>query len=1258
MPTVGDVIAGRFVLERFAARGGMGMVFRALDRQTAKPVALKVLDGEDEEGRFVEEAEVLQDLKHAAIVGHIAHGVLPQGAPWLAMDWLEGEDLGTRLERGPLPVAAALTVVRRACEGLEVAHRRGVIHRDLKPSNVFLVDGREELATVLDFGVARSGRALRPRTRTGALVGTVGYMAPEQALGSRAIDSSIDVFAMGCLLFEALTGLHAFSGDTALAVLASVTRGDTPSLAKVAPDLPSSLDALLARMLAREPTDRFRDATEVLGALDALTLPPGLAVTLAPPRRALTSSEQRLVTLIVVELASVAVDSTTLPIDEVDRVTASTRDIVLGFGGQVSVLGGGFLIATIARGESASDYVRLAASCARAIVDSSGDSRSRVALVTTRVTSAMSAPGGSAIGQATALLRLAKDARIVLDLTCARLVDEWFDLIPTAAPSVLELGPRRHGASERRLLGRPSPCVGRDKELRILEATLAECESESLARGVLVTAGAGVGKSRLRRAFVARIEGRARVLAASGNPLGASNPLDLARQLVLASVPDGQSSSLRSHLADKGFSGPANRDRVGDFLARLVGAPPRDEVCPELLAARSDARAMQLGVERAFLDWLRAEAAAQPLALVVEDLQWADPSSLALLVSALGIDDAPIGIFLFGRPEASASFPRLVRAVHEVRLLGLARRPAAQIVRSALGEHVEESLVARLVDLAAGNAFYLEELVRRVHDRGGEGLPETVIAMAEARVLALDSDARRVLRAASLFGDRIVSEGAAAIAGTDVSAQLEALVESEVLERRREGGYSFRHGLLREAAYATIPEADRIEGHRVAAEWLATQPSADALAIVSHFERAELLDRTSPWLDVASAAALEAGDLEAAHSLSVLGLSRGARGAARGRMLVTQLSVVSYRGDAVQASRLAAEALALLEPGTGPWFAALSGAVFSSLTTGEAAPVGDVFSAMHALDRAAELAGPPVSAILLGTLLHLGQREPATRILAGLEKAERAACGADDGYTGWCRLGRALYALYTCNIGEAWSLACSAASAFARGDNGLGRGIVPVYQVLILSELGRFEEARAMANHALQVTAGLPTPRNWVTPFLGRADLNAGHVEVARELVTAGLDCAEIVTAAVCRAVLAECLLALHDMQGARREALLAREISFALNIPRANAEGVLGRALMLDGETALALEVAESALERASGVLLASDRAWLLAVRAQATAALGRDASVEAAEASRLSEELVAQLEPEHREALRAHPAHAAALGLAPISISKIKAG
>jgi serine/threonine protein kinase len=249
-------------------------VFKAFDRQTGQYVALKVTlarAGANAE-RFAQEARLLAELVHPAIVRFIAHGDGPSGEQFIAMEWLEGETLEARLGRGPLSVIDTVALGRRILGGLALAHSRGVVHRDIKPSNLFLPGNDLANVKLLDFGIAR--RRLDPRrlTAVGSTLGTPMYMSPEQARGQGDIDSRADLFSLGCVLVECLTGQPPFGGKKANAaeVLAEICLGRPFDVRARCPGLPPLLEMALSRMLAKDRTQRPSDTGVVAAQFAAV----------------------------------------------------------------------------------------------------------------------------------------------------------------------------------------------------------------------------------------------------------------------------------------------------------------------------------------------------------------------------------------------------------------------------------------------------------------------------------------------------------------------------------------------------------------------------------------------------------------------------------------------------------------------------------------------------------------------------------------------------------------------------------------------------------------------------------------------------------------------------------------------------------------------------------------------------------------------------------------------------------------------------
>src|SRR6185436_17149675 len=280
-----------------------------------------------------------------------------------------------------------------------------------------------------------------------------------------------------------------------------------------------------------------------------------------------------------------------------------------------------------------------------------------------------------------------------------------------------------------------------------------------------------------------------------------------------------------------------------ELLGELVGAPI--ESAPA--GGRPEATPVTEQLRHAFLSLLRAECAAQPVVLVLEDLQWGDAPTLKLIDAALGaLSDQPLMVLALARTKVHEIFPQLwaERAVQEIRLRGLSRRACEQIVRQALGAAADDPTVKDLVERSEGHASYLDELIRAAADGRAAATPPAMLAMVQARLEKLDPAARRVLRAASVFGETFWCGGIEALLGAgETAGWLAELVEQDVIATR-DGGrfpadveYRFRRAVVREVAYAMLTEGDRVAGHWLAVHWLEQAGEADPKILGDHFER-------------------------------------------------------------------------------------------------------------------------------------------------------------------------------------------------------------------------------------------------------------------------------------------------------------------------------------------------------------------------------------------------------------------------------------
>jgi len=285
----GELFDGRFRIETQAGEGAMGVVLRALDLTTGEPVAVKImrLDRAHHE-RFAREAEALARVRSEGVVRYVHHGVDRQARPYLAMQWIDGPSLDQRLEQGGLQALDALRLAERLARALHEVHAAGIVHRDLKPSNIMLPRGALSEARIMDFGIAKLGGERTALTTASGQLGTPRYMAPEQIRDPSAVDGRADVFALGCVLFECLTGVPAFGADDPIAVIAQILFQPAPEPSALWPGLPDAIDRLFETLLARERSAR-PSALELAQALARLMQSPlelfAVALPVAPALR-------------------------------------------------------------------------------------------------------------------------------------------------------------------------------------------------------------------------------------------------------------------------------------------------------------------------------------------------------------------------------------------------------------------------------------------------------------------------------------------------------------------------------------------------------------------------------------------------------------------------------------------------------------------------------------------------------------------------------------------------------------------------------------------------------------------------------------------------------------------------------------------------------------------------------------------------------------------------------------------------------------
>jgi tRNA A-37 threonylcarbamoyl transferase component Bud32 len=272
----GEVVAGKYRVDRVIGSGGMGIVVAATHLELDRPVAIKFLTADavktpDVVARFSREARAVAKIQGEHVARVLDVGALDDGLPYMVMEYLEGADLAQRIAReGRLPLPEVARYLLEACEALSEAHAAGIVHRDLKPANLFLArrPDRSTIVKLLDFGISKSPvGATAGITSTQAVMGSPVYMSPEQLVSTKSVDARSDIWSLGIVLYEALAGTPPFGGESMPQIVTRILHAPAPRLAQARPDLPPAVDAIVACCLDKEPSARFPDVAELARAL-------------------------------------------------------------------------------------------------------------------------------------------------------------------------------------------------------------------------------------------------------------------------------------------------------------------------------------------------------------------------------------------------------------------------------------------------------------------------------------------------------------------------------------------------------------------------------------------------------------------------------------------------------------------------------------------------------------------------------------------------------------------------------------------------------------------------------------------------------------------------------------------------------------------------------------------------------------------------------------------------------------------------------
>jgi tetratricopeptide (TPR) repeat protein len=908
----GQIVAERFRVEQFSASGGMGVVFRAVDTIDGAAVALKVLveNAAASRRRFDREVRLTAAIRHPGLPPVRAEGLTDDGVRFVAMDWIDGPTLASVLDARCLTEEEALALVERLAGVLAALHARGVVHRDVKPRNVVLRGGRTDDAVLLDLGIALSDDDPERLTAPDAILGTPGYMAPEQVRGGR-LGPPTDVYALGALLHRALRGRVPFDGQRTLALLASVLFDPAPRLEGVSP----GLAALAAAMLAKEPSARPADGGVLLDAVRRLRS--GQPLSLALP--VVTETELRWVSVVLV--------------GRTEQPTRLLVGVVAQHDGVANLFVDGSMLGVFSSG-TAADRANAAAACALSLARQVPDAT----LIVASGTASSRERSPSAVRERASELASRVGAGTWVDPATARLLDERYTIVGER----LVAGPAG-ATSVRHVVEGATPFVGRAEILRALGAAWA---SACVGRGAAwwVQGEPGMGKSRLRAELVRSLateHDTPRIAFARGRASQATSPLAVVGGLLRslagleADVSEARVAEVLGARVPTSLEGDARLHAI-ELLQEAMGVPVAAPRSAALRVGLRDPRLRSELLRRAVVDLFARSAHEAPLLVLVDDAHAADAASIEVLDEMAEHPGARLLVVAFARTGATGAATRWdARTIDP-----LDTDAALTLLRHLVGD-VDDAVA--LAQSAGGNPFLLEEIARAWLDGRAPVVGASLAAVVESRVGGLAPAERRLLRAASVIGTPFGADALAMLLGQDAASVLVTLraLEREGLVVRAPhdaaGAYAFRHELLQRGAYALVPADEAAHAHASLAAWLEAHGPTRPAELAYHYERAGDATAAARWAVTGAYASLDAGDPHAAVALAERALALGAAHAVRGRAHVALALAHAWLGKNDDAAEAAAAALSLLDRDEPEWGGAIQQAALAAHRLGDVA---------------------------------------------------------------------------------------------------------------------------------------------------------------------------------------------------------------------------------------------------------------------------------------------------------------------------------
>jgi serine/threonine protein kinase/tetratricopeptide (TPR) repeat protein len=927
----GSVFARKYEIIEKLSSGGMGVVYRVRDIKLNRHVALKFLLPKYTQEReaidlFVKEAQSASILDHQNICTIHEIDQTSDGQMFIAMTYYPGESLKERIKESPVSIREALDIVIQIAQGMSIAHKNGIIHRDIKPANIIIKD--EGIIKIVDFGLAKLAGTV-DATETMEIVGTLAYMSPEQAQ-ARVTGYETDVWSIGVLFYEMLTGKLPFMEQNAQSMIQAIVNKSPIFPRELNHNIPIDLEENIIKCLQKRPESRFRSAEDLFSSLLEVRKKLEEPSPVVPEDEVFEreETERRLATIMQVNLLGYSRLMEGLDPEEgasyLDEFTRISWSVIRKYGGRTNkITGSNFTVyfgVPIALEDAPKKAVNAAIEIRNGLDDINREWKLpfnlgiRIGINTGMVIAGIIGTGGgkefsvtgTTVTVASILGESAAAGQILVGEMTHRYTQDDFDYNKLKPIFVKD---KREGASAFELLStrekiyRPtlgyermieSPMVGRQKQLDLLEYLL----SQTIAgKGSIVSiiGEAGIGKSRLIAEFK-RVEGFDKIILLEGRALSIGKNLSFHPIIdMIKTWANVQESDSPEVLAEKVHSAirEMSPDRVGEifpFIATMMGKKLTG--AHEERIRGIEGEALEKLILKNLRDWITKTAEKNSLLIILEDLHWADLTSIEFMESLFRIAESnPVMFVAAFRPNYEDTTERLSKTVKE-----RYHKFHTEIVLESLDENHSEQLLYNLLKIkalpdkvkelitfrAGGNPYFIEEIVRNFIDeeiveiKKGHfvltkkietaEIPETLSEVLMNRIDKLDDDTRSLLKIASVIGRNFFYKILASVAKTvgELDDKLLYLKKVQLIKERwrmEELEYLFEHALAQEAAYESILLKQRKMLHREIAHSI-EQVFCDRLnefygMLAFHYSKAEELDKAEEYMLKAGEEALK-----------------------------------------------------------------------------------------------------------------------------------------------------------------------------------------------------------------------------------------------------------------------------------------------------------------------------------------------------------------------------------------------------------------